>query len=379
MTRSIQLPSIAENSSPIKVIGVVGARPNFMKMAPLFHEMEKHEDKFCPLLVHTGQHYDESMSDVFFRDLGFRRPDINLEIGSGTHAQQTANIMLAFEPVLMDYQPQVVIVVGDTNSTVSAAQTAAKLNIPVAHVEAGLRSFDSHMAEEVNRIITDHISTYLFTPSPDANQNLQNEGIQEGVHLVGNIMIDTLNRCLNVADRSPILRCMGVEKKQYAVVTLHRSENVDNKEILEALLSAVAEISTRIPVVWPMHPRTLAHVNDFGLSSLIDQTKNLKVIEPLGYLDFLALQSNARLVLTDSGGIQEETSALGVPCLTLRENTERPITTWLGTNTVVGRDPAAILEATDRILRGTIKVGQVPDLWDGHTAERIISVLNSSN
>ena len=320
------------------------------------------------ILVHTGQHYDVNMSDVFFRQLGMPAPDVNLQVGSGSHAQQTAAIMSQFEPVVTEKKPSLVMVYGDVNSTIAAALVCAKLGIPVAHVEAGLRSFDRSMPEEINRVLTDQISDLLFTPSEDGNRNLVREGIPaERVHLVGNVMIDTLVQML------PHARVPEIDlPPRYILVTLHRPSNVDDLPWLERMLQTLAELSARAPVLFPVHPRTakvLENVSKtFGAG-------RLRLMEPLPYLQFLALQKKAALVITDSGGIQEETTFLGVPCLTVRKNTERPITVECGTNVVVGRDLDLLREAAHRILRGDSKQGSVPPLWDGHSAERIARVV----
>ncbi|MEM3094506.1 MAG: UDP-N-acetylglucosamine 2-epimerase (non-hydrolyzing) [Nitrososphaera sp.] len=363
----------------MNIICVVGARPNFMKMDPILREMSKYPELFSSTLVHTGQHYDVSMSDTFFRDLGLRQPEINLDVKSGTHAQQTAKVMVAFESVVTENKPDLVIVVGDVNSTLAATLTAAKLHISVAHIEAGLRSFDKSMPEEINRIITDHLSDYLFTPCVDANENLKREGIiDEKIHLVGNVMIDTLIRCLDSARRSRILEQLNLRKQNYGLITLHRPGNVDHQSVLRELISAFTKIQLEIPLVWPMHPRTSRNIKEFGFMRLMGQMRNLHLTPPLGYIDFVALESSAKLVLTDSGGVQEETTVLGVPCLTIRENTEWPITMHMGTNTLVGCSSDAIVNIAARILNGETKVGKAPELWDGHTAARIVQIIAES-
>jgi UDP-N-acetylglucosamine 2-epimerase (non-hydrolysing) len=361
----------------LKIINVVGARPNFMKVAPLVSAMKRRERKFAPLLVHTGQHYDADMSDAFFRDLELPAPDIHLGVGSAPRAQQLAEIAARFEPVVSKEKPDWVMVVGDVNSTLACARVARKLGIKVAHVEAGLRSFDVAMPEEANRVETDRLADLLFTPSIDADQNLIAEGIApERIRLVGNIMIDSLKQHLGRARASQITADLGLTNSDYAVLTLHRPSNVDEPIVFKRILDAVAEISRRLPVVFPAHPRTRKNISRLELSARVNKMSGLRLIEPLGYLDFLSLYSGARLVLTDSGGIQEETTVLGIPCLTLRENTERPITVTLGTNRVVGTDPEKITAGALAALAE--KPGQpvtIP-LWDGHTAERIIADLH---
>jgi UDP-N-acetylglucosamine 2-epimerase (non-hydrolysing) len=366
----------------LKVINVVGARPNFMKVAPIVEAMRRRASEFAPLVVHTGQHYDESMSDAFFRDLGLPRPDVHLGVGSGTHARQTAAVMERFEPVVLEERPDWVVVVGDVNSTLACALVCAKLLVPVAHVEAGLRSRDRTMPEEINRLVTDQLSDLLLTPSVDADANLRAEGIpDERIRFVGNVMIDSLFKQLERAASSNARADLGVEGRDYAVVTLHRPSNVDERVTLARIVSALEEIGARLPVVFPIHPRTRKNLAEFGLLEEIERGRRVRLAEPLGYLDFLRLYSGARLVLTDSGGIQEETTALGIPCLTLRENTERPVTVELGTNRVVGTDPARIVgEANEALTKG--RGGgppRVPPLWDGHTAERILDALREAS
>jgi UDP-N-acetylglucosamine 2-epimerase (non-hydrolysing) len=361
----------------IKILNIVGARPNFMKIAPIYAEMKRRSSEFEPLIVHTGQHYDARMSDAFFNDLGMPEPDVYLGIGSASHAVQTAKIMLAFEPVVVREKPDWILVVGDVNSTIACALVCSKLGVKIAHVEAGLRSGDRTMPEEINRILTDSISDLLLTPSPDGNENLKREGIAgEKVRLVGNVMIDSLFRNLEFAGKSKILTELDLESKDYAAMTLHRPSNVDDREVFESLLDALSEISRQIPIIFPAHPRTKARIGEFGFSERIENS-SIKITEPLGYLDFLKLMSNSRLVLTDSGGLQEETTALKIPCLTLRENTERPITIEMGTNKLVGVDPEKIkAEAFDILARKDFtKDAKVPPLWDGKTAERICDAL----
>jgi UDP-N-acetylglucosamine 2-epimerase (non-hydrolysing) len=349
----------------MKILNVVGARPNFMKIAPIVEEMKK-TPELNGILVHTGQHYDDGMSDVFFRDLGIPIPDVYLGVGSGSHAEQTARIMVEFEKVCVRERPDLVLVVGDVNSTIACAIVAAKLLIPVAHVEAGLRSFDRTMPEEINRLVTDALASILFTTSRDADLNLQREGIPVSkIFFVGNVMIDSL---LKHREKATLV---GVEKpKQYALVTLHRPSNVDDPTVLGPIIEALTDISKTMPVLFPIHPRTAKRVQDFGLS-----LDGLRTMPPLGYLEFLSLESTATFVLTDSGGLQEETTILGVPCLTLRNNTERPVTITHGTNIIVGNEKTRILEGFRRILSGDWKPSGPPEYWDGHAAERIVRVI----
>jgi len=352
----------------VKILHVVGARPNFMKVAPILAQLRKRSG-VAQVLVHTGQHYDARMSDVFFQDLGMPDPDVHLGVGSGSHAQQTAKVMTEIEPVLLREKPDVAVVAGDVNSTLAVALVAAKLGIPVAHVEAGLRSRDWSMPEEVNRVLTDRLSDLLFTPSRDGDENLLREGIDPSrVHFVGNVMIDTLRAALPRAKESRIHSRLELSGA-YALATLHRPANVDDPRALSRLLSALAEVAAQVPVVFPIHPRTRSRL-PAGF-----EAKGLKLVEPLGYLDFLALIAGARLVMTDSGGIQEETTALGVPCLTLRENTERPVTVEAGTNQLVGTDPAKAVAAAHEVLAGRVKRGSIPELWDGRAAERVAEIL----
>jgi len=355
------------------IIVVVGARPNFMKMAPLYSELKKRN--LNTLLLHTGQHYDQNMSNIFFEELKMPKPDIYLGVGSETHARQTAKIMIDFEKVCLEKKPQRIIVAGDVNSTIACALVATKLNIPVDHVEAGLRSFDNTMPEEINRILTDRISSLLFTPSKDANTNLLNEGVNpESIKLTGNIMIDSLMNNLEKTNID-ILDKLGINKREYALVTLHRPSNVDQKESLTGIFNALKNISEKIHVVFPLHPRTKNKLEQFKILNTIN-TK-IKFTEPLGYLDFLSLTKNARVVLTDSGGIQEETTALGIPCLTLRENTERPITVQKGTNKIIGNKESRIIEEFDYIMSNENQTYSVPELWDGKTAKRIADIIES--
>jgi UDP-N-acetylglucosamine 2-epimerase (non-hydrolysing) len=358
----------------VRIINVCGARPNFMKVAPLMRAFATRPGVEARL-VHTGQHYDEAMSQTFFNDLGLPRPDINLEVGSASHAVQTALLMQRFEPVVEQQLPDAVLVVGDVNSTIACGLVAAKLQVPLLHVEAGLRSFDRTMPEEINRVLTDALSELLFVTEPAGVANLQREGIApDKIHLVGNVMIDTLLACRQRAARSDVLARLGLAAGQYAVLTLHRPANVDDPAVLGPILDALEEIQRTLPLVFPAHPRTRGNLERIGLLDRLQRMAGLRLTEPLGYLDFLRLMSEAAVVLTDSGGIQEETTVLGVPCLTLRENTERPITIEQGTNQLVGLDPARILAAF-RQLRERRAVPRVPELWDGRAAERIADIV----
>jgi UDP-N-acetylglucosamine 2-epimerase (non-hydrolysing) len=349
-----------------------------MKVAPIVAEMKRRGFPLMPILLHTGQHYDPSMSDVFFDDLKLPKPDIYLGVGSGSHAAQTAAVMEKFEQVVLKEKPDWVVVVGDVNSTLACALVSVKLGVKVAHVEAGLRSRDRSMPEEINRLLTDQIADLLFTPSLDADANLVREGIPaERIRFVGNVMIDSLYQQLEAAKSSTIRDDLGLSNQDYAVLTLHRPSNVDEPETFSRILDALEQISLRIPIVFPVHPRTRKKIDSFGLGKRIEEVAGLQLIDPLGYLDFLSLYSRARLVLTDSGGLQEETTVMSIPCLTLRENTERPITIESGTNTLVGTDPIKITSAALTALaterNGTARC--VPDLWDGHTARRIVDEL----
>ncbi len=360
----------------IKILLIVGARPNFMKVAPIYAEMKRRPAEFEPVIVHTGQHYGE-MSDSFFDDLGIPKPDINLGVGSASHAVQTAGIMTAFEPVVLSEKPDWVVVVGDVNSTIACALVCSKLGVKVAHVEAGLRSRDRSMPEEINRILTDAIADLLLTTSQDADENLLREGISvDTIRFVGNVMIDSLLEHLKVAERSKIREQLGVSEKEYAVLTLHRPSNVDSRETLKPIVEALIDISQQIPIVFPVHPRTRAKIDEFGLAEAI-KTSNIRLIEPLGYVDFMRLYSGSRLVLTDSGGLQEETTVLGIPCLTLRENTERPVTIELGSNILVGTDPEKIKQAAYELLNkeNSSQPARIPPLWDGKAAGRICDEL----
>ena len=356
-----------------EIILVVGARPNFMKIAPIYKEFKSRGLR--PILLHTGQHYDDNMSKVFFDDLKIPKPDIYMGIGSGSHAYQTGTVMIEFEKICVEKKPQIVVVVGDVNSTVACAIVCAKLGILCAHVEAGLRSFDRGMPEEINRILTDSISDLLLTPSIDGDLNLISEGIDESkIHRVGNVMIDSLYSNLELAKNNSVISDLGIDG-EYALVTLHRPSNVDEREINRYSFYAIKQISNEINIVFPMHPRTEKMVHKFGLYDSLHSCENITITEPVGYLDFISLMSDSKFVVTDSGGLQEETTALGIPCVTMRENTERPITITEGTNTLVGCSPALIISTSLEIINSGGKSGNVPDLWDGKTASRIVDIL----
>lgn len=360
---------------PLKVLSVVGARPNFMKVGPL-HRAFAASGLIESLILHTGQHYDERMSDVFFRQLELPKPDIYLGIGSGSHAAQTARIMISFEGALIEHKPDVVLVVGDVNSTLACSLVAVKLHIPVVHVEAGLRSGDRRMPEEINRIVTDSISHHLFVTEQSGLDNLKAEGVpDEKVHFVGNVMIDSLIHFREKASRTGILDMLGVSKGNYLLTTMHRPSNVDSKDQIERVLDLLEGLTTQLPVVFPLHPRTRNRIHGFGYEGRLAAISNLHVTDPLGYLEFLSLMENAKAVVTDSGGIQEETTWLKVPCITLRENTERPVTIDLGTNQLMSLDPPAIQAEVERILQGEVNEGIVPPLWDGKASNRVAEAL----
>ena len=381
----------------MRLINVVGARPNFMKIAPIIRAIKKHNNrihssldshlsKLDGILVHTGQHYDYEMSKIFFEDLEIPEPNIYLGVGSGTHAKQTGMVMMEFEKILLKQEPDLVIVVGDVNSTLACALSSVKLHIPVAHVEAGLRSFDRTMPEEINRLLTDAISDYLFTPSPDADENLKREGISEDkIFFVGDVMVDSLLYNLDKAKRSKILEELGLQlPTDYALLTLHRPSNVDDPESLHNILEALKKISREIPIIFPIHPRTRKQVEHFGFQHyFVDLTNHesritnngICLVDPLGYLDFLKLMLHSKFIMTDSGGIQEETTVLGIPCLTLRDTTERPITISQGTNILVHNDTKRIVKEACRILDGKVKESNCPELWDGRAAERIVEII----
>lgn len=371
--------SHGSDSKVLRLVCVVGARPNFMKMAPLLRALAAYP-RVRATLVHTGQHYDKSLSDVFFDELGMPRPDLSLEVGSGKHGQQTARILERFEAVLeqgtADGPYDRVMVVGDVNSTMAATLAAVKLGVPVAHVEAGLRSFDRSMPEEINRIVTDSLCDMLLVSEPAGRDNLLREGHSpEHIHVVGNVMIDTLRRLLPKAQAQSTLEQFGLRPRQYGVVTLHRPGNVDTAETLGPLLEILAEASRQLPLAFPMHPRTAARLDQFDLRGLLTRAPGLRLLPPLGYLDFLCLTSQAKAIITDSGGLQEESTALGIPCLTCRENTERPVTVTEGTSILVGNDPGRLRDGFQRILSDTFKAGRCPQLWDGNAAERIAEVI----
>jgi UDP-N-acetylglucosamine 2-epimerase (non-hydrolysing) len=379
----------------IRLLSVVGARPNFMKIAPIVAELKRDLPAIEHCLVHSGQHYDELLSGNFFADLGLPQPDVNLQVGSGSHAVQTAEIMKRIEPVLVDYKPQMVLVVGDVNSTLAAALTAVKLGIGVAHIEAGLRSFDMTMPEEINRKLTDAVSSLLFVTEQSGVENLKREGVApEKIFLVGNVMIDSLLQHREIASKSPLLDRLGMRLgtpqngsscRPYGVLTLHRPSNVDDPETLHGILRAVSALAAELPVFFPVHPRTRKNIESFGLSRYLAGSSEtsptgtngagIVPLDPLGYLDFLSLNDRARIVLTDSGGIQEETTVLGVPCLTLRENTERPATVEHGSNQIVGVDSDRILAAARSILSHPARPSRRPPLWDGQAAPRIVAIL----
>ena len=373
------------DSLPSTVLCVVGARPNFMKIAPICAAFSEYGDSLRPYLVHTGQHYDEAMKDSFFHQLGIPEPNIDLEVGSGSHAVQTAQVMLKFEPVLDEVKPCCVLVVGDVNSTIACSLVAVKKHIPIIHVEAGLRSNDRKMPEEINRILTDQLSDLLFITEKSAKDNLLREGIAEAkIHFVGNVMIDSLMNNLRRAvpfydvlrDRAPNLS-MSIAKKGYAVATLHRPSNVDDLDVLERIIGVLISVSDRIPVIFSVHPRTKKMIEQ---TKLLDKpnTSGLIILPPIPYLEMLGLMESSRLVLTDSGGLQEETTALGVPCVTLRHNTERPITVEQGTNTIVGNDPDTITGCVYDILSSGGKSGKIPEMWDGKTAPRIVDIVKKT-
>jgi len=354
------------------VVHVVGARPNYMKIAPVMDAL-RGDSRIRQVLVNTGQHYDESMAGGFLKELQLPVPDRNLGVGSASHALQTAKVMIAFEEICLADRPDLVVVVGDVNSTMAASLVAAKLLIPIAHVEAGLRSFDRTMPEEINRIVTDRLADLLLTPSRDGNENLRAEGTpEEKIHLVGNVMIDTLRRHQPLAGLDRIRDRIPVVGRPYAVLTLHRPSNVDDRAALGSILEAVRTVAARMPVVFPVHPRTRSRLREFNLERQLD---GAVLTEPLGYIDFLSLTSHARLILTDSGGLQEESTALGIPCLTLRENTERPVTVTHGTNRVVGTRTADIVEGFEQALAAP-PPPRMPELWDGHAAQRVAAVIS---
>jgi len=367
----------------MKIMNVVGARPNFVKIAPLIREMNKRKG-LETILVHTGQHYDDLMATQFFEDLNMSLPGVSLEVGTGSHAFQTAEVMKRLEPVLERDQPDVVLVVGDVNSTVAAALTAAKLQIPVAHVEAGLRSFDRTMPEEINRIVTDAVAHYLFVTEESGVVNLKHEGVpEERIFFTGNVMIDALQETRHAWERSSIKERLGLTKGEYGVLTLHRPSNVDDPARLKGWIEAIERVAREIPIVFPVHPRTQRHLVGYPIASLEGARSNdertpphgVHYFQPFGYLDFMGLVSGARIVLTDSGGLQEETTVLGIPCLTLRDNTERPVTVTHGTNRLVGGSPETLVSSAMEVLRGPTRVPAPPPMWDGKASQRIVDVL----
>ena len=359
----------------MKIINVCGARPNFMKIAPLMRAYRDY-DGIEPLLVHTGQHYDEKMSRLFFEELQIPRPDLNLEVGSGTHAQQTAEVMKRFESIVADRNPDMVLVVGDVNSTIACALVAAKLGVAVAHVEAGLRSGDMAMPEEINRVLTDRISDLLFVSEPSGMANLAREGVDaDKVHFVGNVMIDTLQFNRAKADASDILAELGLTPGRYVVATLHRPSNVDDPVVFGRIVDVFEQVQADLPIVFPMHPRTRNNIAKMGFAKRVEAMGQLRILEPLGYLEFLKLTADAAVVLTDSGGIQEETTILNTPCLTIRENTERPVTIEQGTNQLVGTDRDKILDAYRAIRQAPPTDRPPPEKWDGQAAQRIAEIL----
>ncbi len=359
----------------MKIINVVGARPNFMKIAPLMSAYKKQPD-ITPLLLHTGQHYDSQMSELFFTELSIPKPDIYLNIGSDTHARQVAKIMIAFEDVCLTEKPDAILVVGDVNSTMACSIVASKLGIKIIHLEAGLRSFDRTMPEEINRMVTDTLADLLLIPSVDAKDNLIKEGIDKNkIHFVGNIMIDTLLNLLPVIEKSDIHKKLGLNPKEYILVTLHRPSNVDDVNNLKNLLFTLNDISEKIKVVFPIHPRTIKNINNYNLSKYLN---NIIHTEPLGYIDFQKLMTNSKLVVTDSGGVQEETTALGIPCLTARENTERPVTVSEGTNIIIGNNMNFLKDGVENAINNNWKKSRIPEFWDGGTAGRVVNTLINS-
>jgi UDP-N-acetylglucosamine 2-epimerase (non-hydrolysing) len=363
-------------AAPKKIVLVAGARPNFMKVGPPLQELRKHPEIFATRLIHTGQHYDTEMSEVFFRDLDLPQPDRFLGVGSGTHAEQTARVMVAFEQVCVEEQPDLVVVVGDVNSTMACAITAKKLCIPVAHIEAGLRSRDWTMPEEINRVVTDAISDLLFTPTREAEANLLREGVPpERLYFVGNVMIDSLLAQLPKTEARDTLQRFDVEAGKYGVLTLHRPSNVDVPEVLSGIVEVMIELAQELPIVWPVHPRASKMLQQAGLLPRIEHTTGMKLSEPMGYLDMLALTRRARLILTDSGGLQEEATVLGVPCITLRHNTERPATVEAGGNRLAGNQPGGIRAAIRAVLDERKPQIRIPELWDGGAGVRIVEAL----
>jgi len=363
----------------IKIASIVGARPNFIKLAPVSLAIKEHNknsnNQIKEVIIHTAQHYDDNISKIFFKELNIPEPHYNLGVGSGPHGWQTGEMLKRIEKVLIKEKPDILLAYGDTNSTFAGALAAAKLYIPVAHVEAGLRSFDREMPEEINRILTDAVSDYLFITEESANKNLCREGIlKEKIFFVGNVMIDTLKKFKIKSNKLKTSEKLGLKKHKYALLTMHRPSNVDDKDSLKRILNALLKISKRIPVYFPAHPRTKKHIKLFGFQKYFSDS-NIMLAEPIGYLDFLNLMINSRFVLTDSGGIQEETTILNIPCLTLRKNTERPVTITDGTNTIVGDDTDKIIQEANKIINGKYKQGKTPKFWDGKAAQRIVKIL----
>jgi UDP-N-acetylglucosamine 2-epimerase (non-hydrolysing) len=356
-----------------KVISVVGARPNFMKVAPIHRAFQKYNSKVNHLVCHTGQHYDEKMSKIFFDDLGLPKPHFYLGIGSGSHAEQTAKVMIEFEKVLLEEKPELIIVVGDVNSTIACSLVASKLNIKVAHVEAGLRSYDRGMPEEINRVLTDSISDYLFVSEESGLKNLKKEGVDESkIFFVGNVMIDSLIHHIPKSDSSTVMKDYGLNPGEFILVTLHRPSNVDSEEFSKNLFHLFNTLSEKRKIIFPIHPRTKKNFLNFGFKA---DSENVLLTDPIGYIDFLSLTKNAELIITDSGGIQEESTYLGVQCITVRNNTERPVTVDVGTNHLVGTDLKEVEDVALGILNGNKKKGNIPELWDGKTAERVAEIL----
>ncbi|MFA5513233.1 MAG: UDP-N-acetylglucosamine 2-epimerase (non-hydrolyzing) [Candidatus Kapaibacterium sp.] len=360
-----------------RILNIVGARPNFMKIAPIMAAMQA-SNTIEPILIHTGQHYDEKMSHLFFEELEIPKPLVNLEVGSDSQAKQVAKIMDRFDDICTELKPDAILVVGDVNSTMACSIVASKLGIKVIHMEAGLRSFDRRMPEEINRLVTDTLADLLLTPSEDGNVNLIKEGIpEEKIKLVGNIMIDTLLRFLPKAEKSDILNNLNLTSENYVAVTLHRPSNVDEPENLTKIIQTLNKIQRKLKIVFPIHPRTRKNIDGFGLSELVESSENLILTEPLGYLDFQKVMSNARLLITDSGGVQEETTALKIPCITVRENTERPITITHGSNELAGLDMEKVLHFSEKAINGKWKESKIPDLWDGKTANRVVNEIEN--
>ncbi len=361
----------------MKVITVAGARPNFIKIAPLCRAFGKRTDRFNHLICHTGQHFDKNMSKIFFEELEMPEPNFNLGVGSGSHADQTARIMIEFEKILVQEKPDLILVPGDVNSTLACSVVASKMGISIGHVEAGLRSFDRGMPEEINRIVTDVLSDFLFVSEESGLTNLENEGIPDDkVHFVGNIMIDSLVHFLPTIEKSDILKNLNLEPGGYTLMTFHRPSNVDNRDSLADLVGMLNRLAGKSKLVFPVHPRTRKNLDKHGLLASLDP--DIQLLDPIGYYDFQALTRSAQLVITDSGGIQEETTYLGVQCLTVRDNTERPVTVSVGTNQLIGTNLAEVEEAASQVLSGNIKKGEIPRYWDGHTAERIIDIISES-